>query len=105
MRLLRCYSRFFTPSFPRKRESRRLATRNQVQTAVSASSLYFKGLQGQVDAKFNEAIVAPPLRLPPSFPPSITVIPAKAGIQMARHTKSSTNGSQRIPSPFMGLQG
>ena len=33
------------------------------------------GLQGQVDAKFNATIVAPPLRLAP-------VIPAKAGIQM-----------------------
>ena len=32
------------------------------------------GLQGQVGAKFNWAIVAPPLRLAP-------VIPAKAGIQ------------------------
>ena len=40
--------------------------------------------------------------LPPSFPLSTPVIPAKAGIQKARHPKSSTDSSQRIPSPFMG---
>ena len=41
----------------------------------------------------------------PVIPILYPVIPAKAGIQKARNTKSSMNSSQRIPSPFMGLQG
>ena len=39
------------------------------------------GLQGQVCAKFNGAIVALPLRLAPVIPILYPVIPAKAGIQ------------------------
>ena len=47
----------------------------------------------------------------PNFSP---VIPAKAGIQngarrwdarRGKFTETKPNGSQRIPSPFMGLQG
>ena len=42
------------------------------------------GLQGQVGAKFNVTIVAPPLRLAPA-------IPAKAGIQTVAAKPSTRN--------------
>ena len=77
-----------------KRESRRRHPRENGDGGCLLP--LYMGLQGQVDAKFNGTIVAPPLRISaPSFPsylssfpplsPAILalspVIPAKAGIQ------------------------
>ena len=65
-------------------------------------------LQGRVDAKFDRAIAAPPLRLAP-------VIPAKAGIRKSANSPADPKpsaernnvipvktGTAALPSPLMG---
>ena len=55
----------------------------------------FMGLQGEVNAKFNVAIVAPTLPIwTPTFPLSTPVIPAKAGIHTLAARTATRNQAQ-----------
>ena len=82
------HSRSLPPSFPRKRESRRPATRNQVQIAAGGSLLPSWAYRG----RFRNS----------SFWRRLERLWDMALANRVRNPKSSTNSSQRIPSPFMG---
>ena len=81
------------PSFPRKRESKRLATRNQVRIEASGSLLpSWEKARMRVSPRASAALRAGRPRSQPALSPP--VIPAKAGIQTPAAKPATRNQVQ-----------